>query len=318
MWKAPVLAGILLVLSACSAAANPPGGHAAEKPASTPVSSPTATPSSSGNVPAYDHIFWVMEENQKYSDIVGSASAPYINGTLIPKGSLATDDSAITHPSVNNYLGDMSGQTYSNIDDSCTPSNRSCSTNAWSLFAGLQASGKTWATYEESMPSACYPSYQSGEYVERHDPAPYFNQIRDNASWCAQDKPYTSLVTDLRSTATTPNFAFITPNLRDDMHDGTVSQADTWLKDNLPTVFDSPAWKTQRSLLILTEDENDGTAGNLVPLLFISSDGSVPAGHRDGTAYTQYDTLRTIEDSLGVTPGGPGDKSGRDENGMFG
>jgi len=267
-----------------------------------------------------------MEENQNYNSIVGSSNAPYINGTLIAEGSLATDTSALTHPSVNNYLGDMSGQLYdtvppavgSAVTDTCTPSNGGCSTNAWNLFDGLQSAGKTWATYEEDMPSACYTAYQSGNYVERHNPAPYFDQIRDNPARCADDKPYTALATDLKSTATTPTFSFITPNLQDDMHDGTVNQADTWLKNNLPTVFDSPAWKTQHSLLILTEDENDGTGGNLVPLLFVSSDGSVPAGHKDATAYTQYDTLRTVEDCLGVTPGGPGDKAGRDETGMFG
>lgn len=313
-----LLVTTLLVLSACSAATSSSGSHAARRAASTPTPSPSTTPAPAAAVPQYDHIFWVMEENKSYNDIVGSSSAPYINDTLIPKGSLATDDAAITHPSVNNYLADMSGQTYANIDDSCTPSDASCSTNAWNLFDGLEAAGKTWATYEESMPSACFTSYKSGEYVERHDPAPYFNQIRDNASRCGQDKPYTNLATDLQSTATTPNFSFVTPNVQDDMHNGTVSEADTWLENNLPTIFDSPAWKTQHSLLILTEDENDGTAGNIVPLLFVSSDGSVPAGQKDGTAYTQYDTLRTIEDSLGVTPGGPGDKAGRDETGMFG
>lgn len=322
--KLCVLIATLLALSACSAATTSSGDHAARKPTSTPASSPTPAPSPTassspaGGVPQYDHIFWVMEENHSYGDIVGSSSAPYINETLIPKGSLATNDSAITHPSVNNYLADVSGQTYGGITDSCTPSNTSCSTNAWNLFDGLTASGKTWATYEESMPSSCYTSYQSGDYVERHDPAPYFNQIRDNASRCAQDKPFTSLATDLGSAATTPTFSFITPNVQNDMHDGTVNQADTWLKNNLPTVFNSPAWKTQHSLLILTEDENDGSAGNIVPLLFVSSDGSVPAGRTDSATYTQYDTLRTIEDSLGVTPGGPGDKAGRDETGMFG
>lgn len=101
------------------------------------------------------------------------------------------------------------------------------------------------------------------------------------------------------------------------MHDGTLHQADTWLKDNLPTFVDSPAWRTQHSLLILTEGENDGTVRNIVPMVFVSSDGSVPAGHKDGTAYAQYDTLRTGEDSLGLMPEGPGHKSGRDESGMF-
>ena len=37
----------------------------------------------------------------------------------------------------------------------------------------------------------------------------------------------------LLTSPTLPTISFVIPNLNDDMHDGTISQADTWLQNNL-------------------------------------------------------------------------------------
>jgi hypothetical protein len=55
----------------------------------------------------------------------------------------------------------------------------------------------------------------------RHNPPPYFTSL----SGCpASDVPYTQLATDLANENALPAFSFVTPNLIDDMHDGTVAQ----------------------------------------------------------------------------------------------
>src|SRR5690348_10065405 len=58
---------------------------------------PAARPSANG-VPQHDHVVIVLEENHAYSQIIGSASASYIN-SLAAQGALFTNSYAIEHPS---------------------------------------------------------------------------------------------------------------------------------------------------------------------------------------------------------------------------
>jgi Phosphoesterase family len=50
------------------------------------------------------------------------------------------------------------------------------------------------------------------------------------------------LATDLAG-GTLPAFSFITPNLIDDMHDGTIADGDTWLAHHLPAILGSPQYR---------------------------------------------------------------------------
>lgn len=304
-------ATLLAVLAACGA-----------QQARTGVAHARLTAAS---VPAYDHIFMIMEENKDYSQIIGSSAAPYLN-SLLSQGASASNMDAITHPSVNNYLADVSGQTYktvppavgSPINDTCTPADSGCSTTATNVFDEIEASGRTWGTYMEDMPSACYTTYRSANYRERHNPVPYFSPIRDSASRCANDKPYTALAGDLASAATTPDFVWITPNLQDDMHDGTIGQGDAWARSNVPQILSSPAWTTQHSLLVITWDENAGqNDGNHIPFIALSSDGSIAPGTVDSAHYTMYSFLRTVEDAWGLPPMHAGDSGASDMSALF-
>ena len=87
------------------------------------------------------------------------------------------------------------------------------------------------------MPSNCAMS-NSGEYAVRHNPPPYFTTL---TTCSANDVPYSQLATDLTNNAL-PAFSFITPNLIDDMHDGTIAQGDAWLSSDLPTILASPQY----------------------------------------------------------------------------
>lgn len=290
----------------------------------------TTPPPPPPNVPVYDHIFYVMDENHNYADIIGNANAPYLN-SLAASGALATNYHAVIHPSVNNYLAAISGQTYttvppavgSQITDNCTITTTSCSTNAVNLADRIEGASKSWKGYMETMPSPCYGPHDSGLYTERHNPFPYFNQIRNTPARCAKIVPYTQLATDLQSAATTPNFVWITPNLCNDMHNAcapsnAVTNGDNWAKVEFPKIFNSPAWTTQHSLLVFNEDENGGAAGNIVPAIFVSSDGTVTAGKTSATNYTHYSLLRTIEDSWSLAPMNAGDVAASAMVDMFG
>lgn len=247
-----------------------------------------------GTVPAFDHIFTIVMENHSYGQIIGSGSAPYIN-SLAAKYGLATNYFAVAHPSLPNYLALTGGSTFG-ITSDCT----TCFVSAPNIAKDrVEASGRSWKAYMESMPKACFVG-DSYPYMQKHDPFIYFNDIRTNAAECNKVVPYSTLATDLKSAGTTPNYAWITPNMCNDMHDCSVSTGDTWLKNNVPAILNSAAYTTQNSLLMITWDEDNGSSGNHVATLVIAK--SVPAGFRSGVHYTHYSLLRTVESAWGLSP----------------
>src|SRR5262245_60868789 len=172
----------------------------------------SATVTTAASPPAYAHIFFVIDENHGYSQVIGSSSAPYINSLANANG-LATNAYAVAHPSLPNYLALIGGSTFG-ITSDCT----TCWINAPNLADSIESSGRTWHAYMESMTTPCQLS-DGGGYVQKHNPFVYFNDIRTTARCAANVLPYTRLATDLTSAATTPNFVWITPTLCNDMHD---------------------------------------------------------------------------------------------------
>jgi phospholipase C len=244
-------------------------------------------------------------ENHSFGDIIGNASqAPYIN-TLAARCGLATNYHVATHPSLPNYLAATSGLAQPRLPvtsyTDCSPS-ATCRTSALSIFG----QGETWKAYEESMPSNCDAS-GSGQYAVRHNPPPYYTSLSGCSS---HDVPYPQLGTDLAA-GTLPAFSFITPNLTDDMHDGTIAQGDAWLARNLPAILTSRQYLAGSTVVFITWDEGSGgypaqdcdsatttDSSCLVPTIVISP--STPAGTRSGTLFSHYSLLGTAEQLLGL------------------
>ncbi len=283
-----VAAGILLpgLQQPPSAYARP---HRTRTPAQTPALTSTRT---SSTTPAFDHIFVITEENQSYAAVIGSSSAPYLN-SLARRNGVATNYYGISHPSLPNYLALTGGSTFG-ITNDCQPTD--CPVNARNLADTIGGAGKTWKAYMQSMPAPCTLGH-SGEYTPRHNPFVYYVDIQSNATRCdSHVVPYTALARDLASAQSTPNLLWISPNVCDDMHDCSIATGDSWLQNNLPTIFNSPAWKTQNSVLFVIWDEASG--GNHVPMLVIGP--AVKPGYRSAGAYNHYSLLRTIEVAWGL------------------
>ena len=245
-------------------------------------------------IPAFDHIFVVIMENHGYDEIIGSADAPYLN-QLATQCGVAANYTSVAHPSLPNYLALTGGDTYGVTTD-CTD----CFQSAPNLAVDrIAASGRTWRAYMESMPSPGFVG-DSYPYMQKHDPFIYYDNIRTDPAQLANVVPYSQLATDLATAATTPAFGWITPNMLDDMHDGTVAQGDTWLSTAVPALLASPAWTEQNSLLVITWDEDDNAPGNQVATFVIAS--GVPAGFTSAVAYNHYSLLRTIEAAWGLEP----------------
>jgi hypothetical protein len=111
-------------------------------------------------------------------------------------------------------------------------------------------------------------SHLADQYATKHNPFVYFHSIIDNPVCQTHVVNFSNLKQDLQSTATTANFVFITPNLCNDGHDGGETKkkscvdgrpgglvtADAFLKQWVPVITASPAFK-QDGLLIITFDE---------------------------------------------------------------
>lgn len=242
-------------------------------------------------------------ENHSFSNIIGNTTqAPFLN-SLATECGLATNYHNLTHPSLPNYVGATSGVTLSQLSPfsgDCSPS-RKCSTSASSIFA----QGETWKAYEESMPSSCDMA-NSGEYAVRHNPPAYFTTL---TTCTTNDVAYSQLSTDLTA-GTLPAFSFITPNLIDDMHNGTIADGDTWLANNLPTILNSSEYTGGTTAVFVTWDEGSGgtTSENCVAnttdascrVATIVISPSTPAGATSATSFSHYSLLGTTEQLLGL------------------
>jgi phospholipase C len=235
-------------------------------------------------------------ENHSYNEIIGSSEAPYINQLASDCG-LATNYSAITHPSLPNYIAATSGD-YWGISDDNPPSSHPLSVP--SIYSQVKAAGLTWRDYEESAPGNC-PQDSSGEYAVKHDPAPYYTGITaDCANWDVPMGTTSSgnFVRDLNA-STLPSFAFVTPNLCNDMHDCSIGTGDAWLQSWVPKIIASPSYQAGNTAIFITWDEDDGSQGNHVATIVVSP--STPLGTQSGAAFDHYSLLRTTEEMLGVS-----------------
>ena len=293
---AALMAAVPLLLGSGAAVTAATSASAMVSPAT--ASSPCGTLTSA---PTYTHVIWIWMENHSYNTIIGSSQAPYINSVASECG-LATNYHNISHPSLPNYMAGTSGLAYKGIakfDSDCNPV-PGCVTSAKSIFG----QGETWKAYEETMPSNCDKS-NSGNYAVRHNPPPYYTSLKGCAT---KDVPFTQLATDLAA-GKLPAFSFITPNLIDDMHNGTVADGDNWLSANLPTILNSPEYTSGSTAVFITWDEGEGGTSNKcatnttdvgchVATLLISP--STPAGKKSGTLFNHYSLLGTAEQLLGL------------------
>ncbi len=322
-------------------------------------------PSTAQSVPpSVGHVFVINLENKNYLKTWGSDSvATYLSKTLRAQGVLLSEYYGIAHHSAPNYLAQISGQGPNPLTEAdCTTYGpfRQTGTAAPGQVVGtgcvyptsvptvagqLTAAGKTWKGYMEDMQTPCehpelgakddhHSATVGDEYATRHNPFVYFESITSTPQCQSNVVPFAQLADDLKSVGTTPNLAYISPNLCDDGHDspcvdgrpGGLESADAWLRENVPAILGSPAYK-QDGMLVITFDEADGTnagpsgllpggtAGGKIGALVLSP--LVKGGATSSTPYNHYSLLATIEDIFSLPrlgyAGAPGVKAFGDD-----
>lgn len=223
----------------------------------------------------------LVMENRDYYSIVGNASAPYINKTLIPQGALLRNSHAVSHPSEPNYLALFSGSTQGVTSDDCP-----LTFSANNLGAQLLNAGKTFKGYSESMPSNGYTGCGADGYARKHNPWVNFTNVPKAMNLVWRGWP-----------AYVPTVTFIVPNLCDDMHDCSTQTGDKFLSKLLPQII---AWNAQNDgLLIVTWDEaspDDGT--NHIATVLVGP--MVKAGAKSTQNVNHYGVLHTVETIFGL------------------
>lgn len=264
--------------------------------------SPTTPPPAPRTTP---HVMIIMMENSSYGDIIGNSSVPYFN-SLAQSYVNVTQSYAIAHPSLPNYLEITSASTWGVSDDGTPQSDPAGSPN---LMTQLDSAGLSWAGFMESMPSCGYTGGDTGGddgygnqiYQQHHNPFVYYSSI---ASEVGRVCPLGNMIGALDS-ASPPDFVFVTPNMLDDWHDGSPSQGDNWLSQEVPAIQATTWYKQGGTIIITTDEGNSGDSsgiandnGGHIPTVLVSQ--SLQGHGAYGTPVDQAGIVRSMEQLWGL------------------
>ncbi len=272
-------------------------------------SGPDGGPTLDGGGSAIHTVFVISMENHNWSEILGSSSAPYINGLL------SRDDASYTdqyfnppgiHPSEPNYIWMEAGDNFGIRNDSNPSSNHQSTTDH--LVTQLETAGLDWRSYQEDIVADTCGLTGHALYAPKHNPMIYFDDVNDGlnptSARCIEHvRPYTELATDI-SAGHVVDYNFITPNLCHDMHNSSgcatgdsIKNGDDWLSSELPMILTSDAY-LNGGVVFITWDESEG--GDHPIGMIVLSPSAKGHGYHNTIHYTHSSYLRTVEEIFGV------------------
>jgi PKD domain len=291
-----ILAGILLTLSVASLAF-------------------LSLPSRVSAVPTgsyFNHIVIIAMENQYYTDVIGSSSAPFIN-------SLAASGSTISnYHSYGQNIGGCSAGCYeaftsgqqSHSDGWCSSSASPCVTIP-NIADQLHSAGLTsamfcedgcpreadhfpWIGYTSTWNSCMKPSFTCSGQT-----GPDGNLLYDSSSSNGNQ-----VFINYLNSANPANYIWFTPNDNNNMHSSSVATGDAYIQQLLVgsgtisspasgSVLASNLFSTPGTFLYLWWDEYD-------PSPNVEYGSMVKAGYTSTGGYTEYNSLHTIEANWGL------------------
>lgn len=258
-------------------------------------------------LPKPSHIVIVINENHAFNQLINSKYAPFIN-KLAKEGALFTNAHGVTHPSQPNYIAIFSGSQQGVTSDHCLSGTKPFTTP--NLYSELTAKGYTFAGYSEFIPKVGFTGCGRGKSIFKHGSPLYARKHNPWVDWQGSGKNGVparlnkSLKSFPKDFNKLPTVSFVIPDEDNDMHNGpdprTIERGDKWLKKHFSAYI---KWaKKHNSLFILTFDEDNDTAPNHIPTLFVG--GMVKHG-RYSEFINHYSVLRTIEAMYGLGHAGP-------------
>lgn len=259
----------------------------------------------SAQVPISQHVILIIDENTSFS-------------TAFPNGMPWMSNEGKTYGYANNYFSDANGSLldYLVLASGKTETAFGCDGNMCTsaiidenIFHLLGSMGISWKVYAENYlnaggtvttpdwnPNAGKPTH----YYRRHNGATWYSYVLNNTLGSqGQIVDFEQFGIDLQNGAL-PRFSIIAPDGTYDRHDGTLSQADSFLQNTLTPLLSQSDFQTGGSgLIIITFDNGDGDAQGQVFTTLIGP--NVKAGFISNISYKHENALRTILDSLGIT-----------------
>ncbi len=247
----------------------------------------------------------VVEENQRYEDVIGNPNMPYLN-SLARQFALGANFYADTHPSMPNYFMLTAGDTFGATDTSAPV------TTADNVVRELVSAGRTWKYYAEDMPSVGYVGGTVGGYAKDHNPFAFYSDVVDSTAQQANLVPFSQFAADLAN-GTLPDYAFVVPSNFNNMHNCPAGQAscgfatvastaDAWLQNNMGPLINSSQFKGNGLLVILWDESaaNDSVnGGGHIPLVMVGP--GVKQGFVSNTLYQHESVLRLSLRVLGIS-----------------
>jgi hypothetical protein len=297
----------------------------------TPVAPPPSEPELPQAGPV-KHVFLISLASPGYDAAFGtSPQMPYLSGTLRQQGVLLTNYSLLDEAALANGFAALSGQKPTPVSEADCPEYEKCllPVETLSLADQLSSGRFTWHAYlgdmtdPEGKPDNCvHPEPDAteapppGGYAAKLNPFVFFHSLLDLGDCAANDVPLSEFVGDLKKPEATANFSYIAPNLCDSGFHGQCPEgtadgaaaADAFLGKVVPEILSSPAYK-QDGLVIVSFGAADPTpptdpAAPTDPLkvggLLISP--LLTPGGTDGTPYSPYSLLRSVDELFGLPP----------------
>lgn len=211
----------------------------------------------------------IAEENKDYSTVMGNA---YFAGLANTYTNL-TGYKNILHPSQPNYFAITSGSSQGCTNDSC-----STKRNVNNVFRLVTNAGLTWGAWIESGSPT------------KHNPAEFYSD-----SYSGQ-KDFSDFQTNyIAGSGTPPNFCFVSPNLANDAHDGTLATAATWLQNTFKlATLQSKSWASETAFIIWFDESGSGS------FTYCCIISPISKGITSNISYNHYNTLATVEWLLGL------------------
>jgi phosphatidylinositol-3-phosphatase len=243
-------------------------------------------------LPPVKHVFLIVLADQAYAQTFGPESpSPYIAHTLEHRGELLARFYGVAHEELADEVALISGlgptpqtaadcPTFTDIVPGQANSKgqytgQGCiyPREAQTVGEQLATKGLSWKVYAEGLASACqHPEFgaadptsqapQGDTFATFRDPFIYFDGVLHSPECAHNDVGIEGLAGDLKSAKSTPALSYIVPDL---CHDGRptpcapgapsgLPAAETFLRDVVPEILASPAYR-HGGLLIITTDQ---------------------------------------------------------------
>ena len=256
------------------------------------------------SVPRSSHVWILAEENHSYEEVVDNPRMPYYN-ELISKYGLAEQFYSNRHGSLPALMYYVAGAQVT--DDSNTTS---CDHPENNIVRQLLKSGYAWRSYQQNLPYAGFQGLYGGDgdaYYRRHNPLIDFTDVCPSTGQAINSVPFPDMESDVNADRKV-NFAYITPDVNDDAHNGTLPEADQWMQDNVPSILARPEFKPGGDGILFViwdegnlsddrcSDKESKGCGGRTPILVIGP--QVKEGYRSKVLYHNQNVLKTVCEAM--------------------